>query len=86
MLHLSECLGKFKNFGVKEAAVKKAAALAIENVLNMQIDIKDISIKSLTVKIKGKPVFKNELFLKKTLILEILNKEIEGITKIVDLK
>mgnify|MGYP003457097213 CR=1 FL=1 len=83
MQGISGFFDKFKNTALRELNKREVIISSIFSTTKQKIDIKDINIKEGIVVIKGNQSLKSEIFLKKKLILDQINKK--GI-KISDIK
>ncbi len=79
MFDIAKYLEKFKKIGNSKFLLRNSVADAIKLVCNIEIEPKNIEIKDFMARIKEKPIIKNQIFLKKTKILEVLNKQIKEI-------
>lgn len=82
MFNIGEYLEKFKTISHSRGLLKNSVAESIKEVCNIDIDPKRIIVKDYVARINEKPIIKTEIFLKKTKILEVLNKKTSG--KIMD--
>ena len=73
MIEIKDLLLSLNNKLFSEELKKETIRSVISEVIKIQIDSKDIEIKNNTVYLNIKPIYKNEIFLKKDLI----NKKLE---------
>lgn len=73
MKKLSQYLKKFQNLTPPDIFLKKSFRKLIQKEINIKIDIKNIEYKNSTIFIRVNPLIKNEIFLKKDLLLKKLN-------------
>lgn len=83
MQGISGFFDKFKNTALRELNKREVIISSIFSATKQKIDIKDINIKEGIVVIKGNQSLKSEIFLKKRVILDLINKK--GI-KVSDIK
>lgn len=74
MFNIAQYLSKFKNFGGTERNLKEALVFAVNKVVGIEINVKNIILKDGEVIIKVSPAIKNSIFIKKDQIL----KEVEA--------
>lgn len=77
MIQIKDLLSSINNILIKEELKKSSIALAISEVIGCKIKTEDVEIKHDTVYLKLKPIYKNEIFLKKEKI-SLKMKEILG--------
>ncbi len=70
MIEIKDLLNSFKEVLLGEELRKEKIAFIIENITKIKIDTKNIEVKNSKVVLDIKPIFKNEVFLKKEKILE----------------
>jgi hypothetical protein len=70
MFNIAQYLEKFKNFGFAERALKEGILTSIKEIMNLELDKKDINIKNGEVIFKVTPAMKNAIFIKKAAILK----------------
>jgi len=78
MFNIAQYLDKFKNIGQGEKAFKEVVFFAIKEILNIEIERKNISIQNGELILKVSPTLKNAVFIKKE---KILNKIKEKTTQ-----
>lgn len=83
MLEIKDLLSKFNNIILSGEGRKQVLKEALFEVTGIIIETKNISIKNNIVYLNIKPIYKNEIFLKKDKIFEKLQNKI-GINKIPD--
>ena len=83
MFDIAKYLEKFKIMSESRDFLRDSLAEAIQQICNIEIDPKKIVIKDGIARISEKPIVKNEIFIKKSKILESANKKIEK--KIIDI-
>lgn len=69
MLNIAQFLEKFKKLGFDKESQKK---IIIETLLEMSIPVEDVVIKNKIAKVKASSIVKNQIFIKKALILKKL--------------
>ncbi len=72
MIEIKNLLLKFNNFLLSEEAKKESIRKIISEIIKTQIKTEDIKIKNNTVYLDIKPIYKNEIFLKKDKIFSEL--------------
>ena len=77
MFDITKYLEKFKKLSQSRNFLRNSVAEAVKEICNIEIDPKNIDIKSGIARIKEKPIIKNEIFIKKIKILESLSKKTE---------
>jgi hypothetical protein len=70
MFNIAQYLEKFKNLGQGERILKEAIKTSIKEVLNFDLDVKNILVKNGEVIFKVSPALKNTIFIKKGAILK----------------
>ncbi len=70
MFNIALYLDKFKNLGHKERDLKEALVLAVKKIINIDINIKNISLNQGEIIIKESSNIKNSIYIKKKYILE----------------
>lgn len=83
MFDIAKYLEKFKTLGNSRYFLRDSVVESIKKITNIDINPKNIDIKSGIVRINSKNIIKNEIFIKKTKILEDLGKKTES--KIIDI-
>ncbi len=78
MFDIARYLEKFKKFSQSRDFLRNSVAESIEEICNIEIDPKKIVVKDGVAWISERPIVKSEIFLKKTKILELLNKKLEN--------
>ena len=68
MIEIKDLLLRFNNLLIGESFKKESIFKAISEVVGVHISLKDIKIKNNIIYLNIKPVYKNEIFLKKDLI------------------
>ncbi|MFH0755219.1 MAG: hypothetical protein V1910_00945 [bacterium] len=81
MFDIAKYLEKFRIMSQSRGFLKNSVAEVIKEVCNIEIEKDKIEIKNYIARIKEKPIIKTQIFLKKTKILDILNKKTEGKVK-----
>lgn len=74
MIALKDLLSKFTGILLSEEGKKDAVRKILSQTLNIDIDTSDIAIKNGTAYLNLKPIHKSEVYLKKKIILEELQK------------
>jgi hypothetical protein len=72
MIEIKDLLEKFGNILLKEELKKEAVREVIAKAINFPIKKEDIKIKKGIIYLNIKPIYKNEIFLKKDQILKEL--------------
>jgi hypothetical protein len=70
MFNIALYLKKFENLGLGERLLKEAIKTSVKEVLNFDLDTKNISTKNGEVIFKVSPAMKNAIFIKKKAILK----------------
>ena len=81
MFNIGEYLEKFKENYKSRDFIRNSITEAIKEVCGIDIKSSKIEVKNYIAKIKEKPIIKTEIFLKKTKILEALDKKTSGKVK-----
>jgi hypothetical protein len=71
MIELSELLGRFKNIILSGELEKGAIQKTLKDILNLELKKEEIKIKNGTVFLNIKPLYKNEILLKKEKIINL---------------
>lgn len=83
MFNIASYLEKFKNIGQGERFFKEAVVSAVKEILNFEIETKNILLKNGEITFKITPAMKNAIYIKKKQILkkieEKTGKQIENI-------
>jgi hypothetical protein len=74
MNNIGSFFDKFKSFALVELRKREVVSKVIENLTKHKLNLKDISIKEGIINIKSNSVLKNEIFIKKTKIIEEIKK------------
>lgn len=83
MKEISSFFDKFRNSALKELNKREIIASSLYKIAKIKLDIKDIDIKNGILVIKGSQMVKSEIFLKKKMIIDLINK---NNIKIIDIK
>ena len=75
MFNISQYLEKFKNVGLGERRGKEVIVSSIKEILNLDLDGKNISVKNGEIIFKVSPAIKNAIFIKKEAILKRLKEK-----------
>ncbi|MFA6227382.1 MAG: hypothetical protein WC631_02820 [Candidatus Paceibacterota bacterium] len=78
MFDIAKYLEKFKILSFSRDFLRNSVVEAVNDVCKIKIDPKNVVVKAGIARINERPIIKSEIFLKKTKILEILNKKAEG--------
>lgn len=70
MFNIASYLEKFKNIGLGERLLKEAIRSSVKEVLNFDLETKNILVKNGEVIFKVSPAMKNTIFIKKDSILK----------------
>jgi hypothetical protein len=76
MKEISNFFDKFRNVAIKELGKREGIVNVVNKYTNAGIDIKDINIKNSVLTIKANSSLKNEIFLKKKMIIDKLHKDL----------
>lgn len=76
---------KFKNKAVEEIQKRIIISDILSSVLKTRIEPESLDIKNGVITLKGSHLFKNEIFIKKTMLLESLKKQLPNV-RIVDIR
>lgn len=71
MIEIKDLLNRFNNILLSEEGKSESIRKAISEIIKIKIEPKDIKIKSGTIYLNIKPIYKNEIFLKQD---QIFNK------------
>jgi phage-related protein len=69
MIEIKDLLGRFKELLSNEDYKKEAVRDTLKNILNLDIEKEKITIKKNSILLDINPVYKNEVFIKKDIIL-----------------
>ena len=72
MIEIKDLLARFSNTILSEEAKKASVINVISQIIGVPIKSEDVKIKNGTVYLNIKPIYKNEIFLKKDLIFSKL--------------
>ena len=78
MFDIAKYLEKFKLMSHSRGFLRNSVADAVKEVCGIDIDPIKIEVKNYIARINEKPIIKTEIFIKKTKILDILNKKTDG--------
>ena len=81
MFNIAEYLEKFKLRYQARDFLRNSVAEVVKKVCGIEIDPKKIEVKNFIARVNEKPIIKTQIFLKKTKILEILDKKTGGKVK-----
>jgi len=81
MFDITKYLEKFKAISHSRKFLKNSVAEAIKEVCFVDVEPNKIEIKDYIARIKEKPIIKTIIFIKKTKILNILDKKTNGKVK-----
>jgi hypothetical protein len=76
MIEIKDLLERFGNILLKEELKKEAIKEILSKAINFEIKKEDIKIKNGVVYLKIKPIYKNEIFLKKDQIIQEVEKSL----------
>ena len=91
MLNIGSFFEKFKNATLKEMLLRQSVIDAVFANINPQIakaikiELKDVELKNKIIRIRVSAIFKNEIFMKKTSILNAIKDKNPSLT-IIDLQ
>ena len=83
MFNISDYLSKFKNITPPDKFVKDELVVVVKDVVGVDIEKEDIDVRNGTVFISTDPLIKNEIFLKKSEVLESLREKLKVYKKTV---
>ncbi len=72
MIELKDLLSKYNNILFSEESKRESMAKIIGGVIGLSIQRKDVKIKNNNIYLNIKPIYKNEIFLKKDKIDKLL--------------
>jgi len=78
MFDIAKYLEKFKIMSHSRGFLRNSVVEAVKEVCDIDIDPLKIEIKNYIARINEKPIIKTEIFMKKTRILDVLNKKTDG--------
>ncbi len=78
MDNVSGFLEKFKKIFQSASARKEVFIKGVEEATKIKLEEKDFDIKDFTVVLKTGPGVKNEIFMRKNKILEVMKKQLEN--------
>lgn len=78
MFDIAKYLEKFKVLKNSKGVLRVLIVESIKKFTNIEIDPKNIDIKPGVIRVSEKPIVKNQIFLKKTKILEEINSKTEN--------
>lgn len=84
MFNIASYLEKFKNIGQGERQLKEAIRTSVKEILNFDLEAKNIFIKNGEVTFKVSPALKNAIFIKKEAILNRVKEN--GVKNIGDIR
>lgn len=73
MIEIKDLLIKFDKILLSEEIKKSSIIKIFKDVIGIDIDPKDVKIKNNIIYLNIKPIYKNEIFIKKELIFSKLN-------------
>ena len=78
MFDIAKYLQKFTVMSHSRDFLRNSVAEAVKEVCKIDINPKNVVVKDGIARINERPIIKSEIFLKKTKILDVLNKKAEG--------
>ena len=78
MFDIAKYLQKFTVMSHSRDFLRNSVAEAVKEICKIDINPKNVVVKDGIARINERPIVKSEIFLKKTKILETLNKKVEG--------
>ena len=78
MKGIESFLEKFKKLLKYDREIKKIIIEVVKNIIGVEVKEEDIKIQNKILYIKANPYIKNEIFIKKDLILERLKKSLKN--------
>ncbi|MCR4334383.1 MAG: hypothetical protein NUV47_01465 [Patescibacteria group bacterium] len=82
-MHISKNLEKFIDLGKEENLLKDKIVLVLSNYYKTSFSKSDVFLKEGVVKIKASPLIKNDIFIKKKEILNLIKEIAPNITNLV---
>jgi len=79
MFNINSFLERFKKITPPEYDVRKNISDIVKNKINIEVPINHIVFRNNIIYIKTKPIYKNEIFLKKELILNDFKNKLPNI-------
>jgi DNA replication protein DnaD len=76
MIEIKDLLARFQNILLSEKGKKEVARKVISEVIKTEINSEDIEIKNNTIYLNIKPIYKNEIFLKREQIFSKLEESL----------
>ncbi|MBT3283013.1 hypothetical protein HN375_02555 [bacterium] len=83
MFNISDYLSKFKNITPPDKFVKDELVAVVKEVVGVEIEKDSIDVRNGTVFLSVDPIIKNEIFLRKTEVLESLREKLKSYKKTV---
>jgi len=77
MFDIAQYLEKFKKLKNSKFFIRDLVVESVKKITSIEIDNKKIDVKDSLVRINEKPIIKNEIFIKKSKILEEINSKTE---------
>ena len=77
MQNISHLFDRFKNVAVKEIQKRTFVSEIIKKEIGQEIPIEDISFREGIIRIKSSSIVKNQIFIKKAVLLALISKKIE---------
>ncbi len=81
MFDIAKYLEKFRTMSNSRNFLRNSVAEAVKEVCNIDIEPNKIEVKNYIARINEKPIIKTEIFLKKTKILNLLDKKTGSMIK-----
>lgn len=74
MIEIKDLLLRFQNIFLSEEIKRETVCNIISQIINLPLKKEDVEIKNNTVYLNIKPIYKNEIFIKKDIISDELKK------------
>ncbi len=78
MFDIAKYLEKFKILSNSRFFLRNSVVEAVKEVCGIEIEPAKIEVKNYTARINEKPIVKTQIFIKKSKIIELLNKKTGG--------
>ncbi len=83
MKEIGQFFNKFNSVAIIEIKKRELICDIIKKVIKQEINIEDISFSNRVIKIKGSPVFKSQILIKKDILIKKIS---EKIPNFIDIK
>lgn len=85
-MYISDLLKKFKNITAPDIIIRNYIVDIVKEIINIKLDKKNIFVKNGIVYIKTKPIYKNEIFINKKKIINLLKEKVGDSVYIKDIR